>query len=106
MENQNMTDYYRCYFSSRGPVPMYPVDSSNIAFIGYRHSDKSLWVKFKSGAVYQYDNVTPEQWTAFHAAESKGRWFDVNIKKPVKADGSPAHPFTALPPAATALPTA
>lgn len=53
-----------------------PVESSQIASIGYDAETQTLEVEFKNtrtpNSVYQYDNFPPEAWAEFKAAESKG----------------------------------
>lgn len=63
------------------PTPLdierYKVDSSNIKSVGY--ADGVLVVEFKNGHLFAYD-CTPEQFEAFAAAESKGRYYSLNIR--------------------------
>lgn len=54
------------------------VKSSNIDAIS--HDGKKLRVKFKSGGVYEYDDVTDQEFTEFAQAESPGKYFIANIK--------------------------
>ena len=66
-----------------------PVDSSNIVSVGYDPEAKRLSVEFKGGAVYHHDECSPEDHSAFMAAESKGKHYHANIKgkfKHTKAD--------------------
>lgn len=63
--------------SPRGPVPtLATVDSSNLHAIGYdpgaTPGEGALFVQFKTGGLYRYGHVTPDQFTALAAAESKG----------------------------------
>ena len=53
-------------------MPMQPVDSSAIVAIGH-DGNQTLRVQFRSGKSYDYARVSPEEFTAFLAAESKGR---------------------------------
>lgn len=46
-------------------------NSSNIEAIGYKNG--ILSVQFKSGGLYHYEDVTPEQHRAFMAADSYGK---------------------------------
>lgn len=57
-----------------------PVQSSNIASIGYDEGEKVLEVEFHSGAVYQYEDVPPEVHGDFMNASSAGRFFSENIR--------------------------
>jgi hypothetical protein len=62
-----------------------PVESSNIAAVGYDPDDRTLHVKFKgSGQVYAYDGVTPEHHEALMGADSIGTHFHANIRKNFK----------------------
>lgn len=56
------------------------VNSSNIAAIAYSKRSKVLEVEFKSGSVYQYQDVPEKVWEGFNKAESKGKYFTRNIK--------------------------
>lgn len=68
-----------------------PVESSNIATIGYEPLTLKLAVEFKSGQVYYYDNVTSEEFDALMGAESVGRHLNQHIKPTKKcyAETSP-----------------
>ena len=55
-------------------MKMCAVESSNVAAIGYDSDVRTLAVRFKSGALYIWPNVTPEQHQEFSAAPSKGAW--------------------------------
>lgn len=57
-----------------------PVESSNIESVGYTPTGRTLEVEFKSGGVYQYDDVPPKVHEEFVEAPSKGRFFAQNIK--------------------------
>lgn len=52
-------------------MEMKPVDSSNIAAIGYEN--QTLCVRFKDGAEYEYPGVSEQQYKDLMAARSKGR---------------------------------
>lgn len=54
---------------------MSPVESSNIDKIGYSGQDRKMFIRFKSGGVYQYDDVPEVAHKAFMAAPSKGSHF-------------------------------
>lgn len=66
----------------RLPIVLAPVDSSQVAAVGYDADKKTLAVQFKHGAraLYCYPNVEPETHAAFMAAESKGVFFSEHIK--------------------------
>lgn len=60
-------------------------ESSNILTYGYRESDMSLWIVFKSNKsnkVFQYEGITKEQFQDLHKSESKGKWVYANLVKP------------------------
>lgn len=68
---------------------MTPVESSNIEALGYQAPTQTMTVKFKTGAVYHYQNVLPDTYQAILTAESVGSAFN----KLVKAHPS-VYPFT------------
>jgi hypothetical protein len=57
-----------------------PVNSSDIHAIGYDAETQTLEVEFIKGAVYQYTGVPPNEHEAIMNADSKGRYFNANIK--------------------------
>ncbi|HMV46580.1 MAG TPA: KTSC domain-containing protein [Blastocatellia bacterium] len=57
-----------------------PVESGNLAAIGYEAESKTLQVDFKTGKRFQYPNVPPELFAEFQAAESVGKFFAARIK--------------------------
>lgn len=57
-----------------------PVESNNLAAIGYDAESKTLQVDFKNGKRFQYPNVEPELFAEFQAAESVGKFFAARIK--------------------------
>jgi len=63
-------------------IPLTPVESHQIAAIGYDAATKTLAVTFNrgSGTVYHYPNVEPALHADFMAAESKGRFFDAMVR--------------------------
>ncbi|CAA2106115.1 KTSC domain-containing protein [Variovorax paradoxus] len=72
-------------------IPTTPVESHQVAAIGYDAERRTLEVTFtrSPGHIYQYPNVAPEVHTAFMAAESKGKYFGEHIK-PLAFDKFPA----------------
>src|SRR5882672_4548372 len=56
-------------------------DSSNIESIAYEKKTCSLFVTFKSEAVYLYEGVTADAVSAFLAASSKGKYFSANVRR-------------------------
>jgi hypothetical protein len=57
-----------------------PVDSSNLASIGYDETRHVLAVGFKSGAIFHYRGVESGLWERFHMAPSKGSFFAHHVK--------------------------
>lgn len=51
-----------------------PVQSSNVASIAYDPELQLLEVEFRSGGVYRYHAVSPDEYAALLASESKGRY--------------------------------
>jgi hypothetical protein len=56
-------------------------DSTNIQGATYDINSKKLQIKFGSGALYEYDEVPHEIFSAFDNAESQGKYFNQNISK-------------------------
>lgn len=54
--------------------------SSNLEAMAYVPETTSLYIRFKGGGTYHYDQVTLATWEAFQKAESKGKFFHANIK--------------------------
>lgn len=61
-------------------IPTSKVESSNIAAIGYDAESRTLQVDFKTGKRYQYQNVPPETFAEFKAADSVGKYLAAQIK--------------------------
>lgn len=59
---------------------MIPVDSSNIAALGYNIPQQMLIVDFLGGARYHYFDVAFNIFEEFLSAESKGRFLNSDIK--------------------------
>lgn len=57
-----------------------PIASSTIIAIGYDEPSQTLEVEFKSGAVYQYYNVTQVLYEQLMQAGSKGQFLAYQIK--------------------------
>lgn len=64
--------------NSEETVVLYKVNSSNIEGVGWK--DNKLYVKFKNGVVYEYQNVGPDLWEGFMQVDSKGSWLHWWIK--------------------------
>lgn len=58
-----------------------PVNSSNLASIGYDTSSETLEIEFLHGGVYQYYDVPLTVYESLMSASSHGTYFDKNIKK-------------------------
>lgn len=54
--------------------------SSTISFVSYDYDKKELTIRFTSGRKYCYADVAEEVFKGFVAAESKGKFFNSNIK--------------------------
>lgn len=57
-----------------------PVDSSLLVSIAYSAEQMLLELEFKSGRVYQYDDVPRGVYEELLAADSKGRYFNEVIR--------------------------
>lgn len=77
----------------RPPIALNPVPSNQIESIGYDSSTSTLAVRFRrgTGAIYHYPGVLAATYDAFVEAESKGQFFDKNIK-PLAFEKFPAEP--------------
>lgn len=63
-----------------GDVVGIPADSSAFRKLAYSAKDKALYVQFRSGAVWQYSKVSPNEAAELEHAQSQGRYFSLNIK--------------------------
>lgn len=63
-----------------GEIVMIPVDSSNIAAIGYSSFEQVLQVHFLNGFRYRYLDVPQSVFNEFQGAPSKGRYLNREIK--------------------------
>ena len=57
-----------------------PVDSSNIASIGYDEDTNTLEIEFHNGGVYQYFDVPFQVYDDLMEAASKGQYLAQQIK--------------------------
>lgn len=57
-----------------------PVDSSTMKSVGYEATSQMLEIEFDSGAVYQYLGVPARIHEELLRAESKGRYFNSEIR--------------------------
>ncbi|MDQ7745413.1 KTSC domain-containing protein [Hydrogenophaga pseudoflava] len=64
------------------PIAMTPVQSNQVAAVGYDAATKTLAVTFTRGPghIYHYPNVEEKTHQEFMAAESKGTFFGKHIK--------------------------
>lgn len=72
-------------------IAMTPVESHQVAAVGYDAARRTLQVTFARGPghVYQYPNVDQQLHADFMAAESKGKFFGEHVK-PLAFDKFPA----------------
>lgn len=63
---------------AKGLPPLTPVESSNIAAIGHRGSD--LFVRFKGGGLYSYEDVSADKYAGRLEWDSIGKWFSSEIR--------------------------
>jgi hypothetical protein len=57
-----------------------PVESTTMRSVGYETSDKILEIEFQSGMVYQYLDVPRKVYEDLIGAESKGQYFNGEIR--------------------------
>jgi hypothetical protein len=57
-----------------------PVESSVLASVLYLHHMRLLEIEFHSGLLYQYFDVPQQSYTELLTAESKGAYFNANIR--------------------------
>ena len=64
-----------------GDVKMLPVESSNLAAVGYNADSYELTIAFLDGSIYRYYNVPIEEYTGLmNATGSHGEFFYDNIR--------------------------
>jgi hypothetical protein len=56
------------------------VDSTALKAIDYRPAQHQLVLRFVSGETYAYDQVSEDLYRRFLAAESKGRFFQSEVR--------------------------
>ena len=56
------------------------VESSTIKKYIYNFMTNSLKVEFNSGAIYEYNNVSPDVYESLCKADSQGKFFNEKIK--------------------------
>lgn len=57
-----------------------PVQSSNLASVGYDQSSRTLEVEFKDGGVYHYFEVPADTHGGLMEAPSKGKYLAARVK--------------------------
>lgn len=57
-----------------------PVESSVLAAARYSRRERSLYLRFRSGAVYRYFDFPRDQYSEFLVADSKGQYFNCQIR--------------------------
>jgi hypothetical protein len=62
-------------------IPHRPVQSTAIAAVGYSKRRHILEIEFVNGATYRYLDVPPSVYRDLMSAESKTRFYDLNIKR-------------------------
>ena len=63
-----------------------PVESSNLASVGYDTDNKILEIEFNHGGVYQYFDVPQDVYDELMNADSHGKYFVHNIKDEYEYD--------------------
>jgi hypothetical protein len=63
-----------------GDVQMYPVESSNLAAVGYNKDAFELTIAFLDGSIYRYEAVPMEEYVDLMKADSHGEYFVDNIR--------------------------
>ena len=57
-----------------------PVTSTDITSIGYDPQTRTLEIEFRTGAVYRYTEVPPEEHAGLMASPSKGNYHAIHIR--------------------------
>lgn len=58
----------------------FAVESTTLRSVGYESAEQILELEFTSGAVYQYFDVPESVWHGLLKAESKGKYFNREIR--------------------------
>ena len=61
-------------------IPRQPVQSTAIAKVGYSKHRHILEIEFVNGAIYRYFEVPSAAYRNLMSADSKARYYDLNIK--------------------------
>ena len=62
-------------------IPREPISSTAIAKVGYSKRRRILEIEFVNGAIYRYLDVAPSVYRDLMSAESKARFYDLNIRR-------------------------
>ncbi len=57
-----------------------PVESSNLASVGYDPTSKVLEIEFKTARIYEYYDVPQDEYDGLMVASSHGSYFYHNIR--------------------------
>lgn len=60
------------------PTPSIDPGRPRTLAAGYDAQSQSLFIRFREGALYRYDSVTPREWQNFKRVKSPGRWINRN----------------------------
>jgi hypothetical protein len=71
-------DYNRTQFLLK--LPRQKVESTNIASVAFDKDSSTLVLAFVGGGIYSYTPITQDAFITFMTAESKGAYFNQNIK--------------------------
>src|SRR6266700_366425 len=64
-----------------GDIQLIPVESSNLAAVGYDPNRFELFIAFLDGSLYRYDGVPPEEYRGLMTAwDSHGSYFYNEIR--------------------------
>jgi hypothetical protein len=62
------------------PSELAPIESSMFSHHHYNPDSRKMTVRYKNGALWEYDDVPAEKNDAFLGNASKGRYFNERIK--------------------------
>ena len=67
--------------------------STNLAAAGYDSAHRRLYIKFRGGSMYGYENVPPRAFEMLRMNDSPGRYFRRHIRNKYAAQRhAPGHP--------------
>ena len=67
-------------FTTQSTLSRSDFESSNIESFAYDRVTKNLYIEFKTGSTYVYQDVPEQIVIDFDLAESKGKFFSENVK--------------------------